>query len=129
MDMTSFLIGRASAGGGGGGSSDFSTAEVTLNLTPPTGIEFVAYGYGGATLDFPSSSFGYVCSHYVTEQNKAPILLYNGSTFVTEFFGEDSNENDFYVDSGNMVLSGDIAYEEGVFVITGDCSITAQTQT
>ena len=94
----------------GGGSSDFSTA--TLRLINGTGITLglnVAYTDSFDEYNFSSALINTVLSDDVSYN----VILYKGEA-VAVF-------NDSSIDP---VISGDIVYEDGAYVITGDCTIT-----
>lgn len=94
------------AGGGGGGSSDFSTAEMTIvgstvnmncaYITEYSGMEFISIG-----------------SSFHTGQYTIP--LYKGMA-VAQL---DSRQIGVAIATGNATID-----EEGVIIITGDCTIT-----
>jgi len=95
---------------GGGGSSDFSTAEVTVNGKPTFFVAEVASltenGLQGTCRKSPS-------------ENSFTVVLYQGSTImqgvkgITPSFSIPADETNIILDESN-----------GWYVITGDCTIT-----
>jgi len=95
---------------GGGGSSDFSTAEVTVNGKPTFFVAEVASltenGLQGTCRKSPS-------------ENSFTVVLYQGSTImqgvkgITPSFSIPTDETNILLDESN-----------GWYVITGDCTIT-----
>ena len=118
--------------GGGGGSSDFSTAEVTLNLTPPSGVSFVKE-FVSAGISFPDEFFdndgkGYYLASIMAVNHKATILMYNGVGYIEFASANDAEDNSYLALSPSV--TGDISWDEnvgdcGAFVVTGDGTITA----
>lgn len=109
MDLYDVAVARklSSGGGGGGGSSDFSTAEVILNVAD------------GNTLIIPMV--------YDVEGMRALIVSQTSSelsaTIVMPLF-----KGYLIVDapdvSGTVSTTGGVAYDDGQFTITGDGTIT-----
>lgn len=99
-------------GGGGGGSSDFSTAKVTFINSDETKLYIVN------KLVMIQGSYMEVGSVSVQSSETADLVLYKGSTYVSEF--EDIDEDTPPVVTGNISFDADA----GEFVITGDGSIT-----
>lgn len=113
------------ASGGGGGSSDFSTAEVTVIANSGSGGVALTGGINGY-----SEGFAFI-------RNGDPKML-------ASFFGVQAGASDtaqallvegyaeYELEMGmNVSVTGDCTYddEEGVFAITGDCTITADPTT
>ena len=91
--------------GGGGGSSDFSTANVTINN--PNGSDGVAIPYlvdGVISPLLDESAFGETFEIVVPLGSNGAIARPFGESFVST--------------SGNIVQDGDN------YIITGDCTIT-----
>lgn len=86
---------------GGGGSSDFSTAEVTLTNETPFGL----------TLAHIDNTTG--ISPHMAQSGEYEVVLYKGKA-----------EGVFMSPSGNLSVTGNITYNDGELVITGDCTIT-----
>ena len=112
--------------GGGGGSSDFSTAEVTVNYTLD-GAEFIP---DTAEVEFllpypenaPSKDAQYLTIMVLTGNDKAYPILYKGEGLCK---GISAFKNDvFYVTGGEPTLTGDIELGEGGIIIKGNGSIT-----
>ena len=106
MDITDILYAKKLSGGGGGGSSDFSTAEVTINnemshnynlpyLTEYGGIEYIQ------TYNSTSGTFN--------------VVLYKGNAVLS------------FVDEVNVVYTENVTELAAgfVYLITGDATITA----
>ena len=109
---------------GGGGSSDFSTATITLNLTPPQGVTIDSEGIDNARIEYPSDNFSYA-SFIPAVNHVASILMYQGKATFIAVVGE-SPTDDYELDNETATLSGDIEYndEDECYVVTGDCAIT-----
>ena len=90
---------------GGGGSSDFSTAQVTINAT-----DAIFYGANYFAED------DYVMSSGRLEQGDNQVILYNGSALLAH--ATFSSILDLTI-SGNIEDAGD-----GFYIVTGDCTIT-----
>lgn len=106
-----------------GGSSDFSVAEVTLNITLPEGyeaeIELVTTRF-----EYPSDEFPY--QGYIPKvEGKADIILYDGTGYISEVIAYSIADN-YPLDLETMTLSGDIVYDSDNqrFVVTGNCTIS-----
>ena len=113
------------SGGGGGGSSDFSTAEVTLNLTVE-GKTITAEGLKEVYLDFPSQNEPYQAGYIIAENHVLSVVMYQGTAtaygLVARVVGEE------YTDIvGVPTTTGDVTWntENSCFVITGNGTITA----
>ena len=116
---------KLSSGGGGGGSSDFSTAEVTVIANSGSGAVGLTGGISGFSEGFAFIKNGNpkmlvsVFGVPAGTSNTAQALLVEGYA-------------EYELDMGmNVSVTGDCTYddEEGVFVITGDCTITADPTT
>lgn len=108
-----------------GGSSDFSTAEVTLNLTVE-GETVVTTALDNVYIAYPSDEHGYVCAYQPSENNKCKVLLYKGTCDVLGLLATDSNEQEYGTIVGTPVTTGGVRWVvEGNFEITGDGTITA----
>ena len=138
---------------GGGGSSDFTTAEVTLNITTASGaaIDSFVDVSGVGTSAVYSAEYYYPPSGYLIDGsdekylvnitrnlagpyvNKLDVILGpteslppdsepDSATLELLFHVGDEN----YRIEGNVALTGDIRWDatNGVFLVTGDCSIT-----
>lgn len=101
-----------SGGGGGGGGGDFSTAKVTFINSDNTKM------YTVNKLAMIQESYMEVGSVSVQSSETADLVLYKGSTYVSEF--EDIDYDTPPVVTGNISFNADA----GEFVITGDGSIT-----
>lgn len=86
---------------GGGGSSDFSTAKVTLTNETPLGL----------TLAHSDNTTG--ISPQMGQSGEYEVVLYKGKA-----------EGIFMSPSGNVSVTGNITYNDGELVITGDGTIT-----
>lgn len=86
---------------GGGGSSDFSTAKVTLTNETPFGL----------TLAHSDNTTG--ISTQMGQSGEYEVVLYKGKA-----------EGIFMSPSGNVSVTGNITYNDGELVITGDGTIT-----
>lgn len=112
---------------GGGGSSDFSTAEVTINPIIEGSPTLVEKGFVAEIL-YPEVSANPYAGGF--DDFKGNIILYKNDAFISidSLFASDSNET-IYVASDNPIaptISGDATYDNdtGRFIITGDCTIT-----
>ena len=108
MDLFDIAVARklSSGGGGGGGSSDFSTAEVVVQITDGLVITAPYICEGEELLDT-----------FISESDTYNIIIPNGSGTVAVL-----------IDSGIVhntpVVSGDIEYANNSFLITGNGTIT-----
>lgn len=125
-DSLEYWLNQIAENGGGGGSSDFSTATVTLNLTMPTGVSNEGTT---VTSEISVDAFAYTGSINANSTNtSAEILLYKGSANITSVEAVGSDSQPYVISNlSAAVLSGNITYdlEQGVLLVTGDCSITA----
>ena len=118
MDFTTYesRISALEAGGGGGGSSDFSTAEVTINNTRYE---------GGITIHAPFIDDGVINMEKVViceEPQTISVILFQGMSgeVFSSIDGPDGPEN---VDASSV--TGGIKQEgDGFYSITGDGTIT-----
>lgn len=111
---------------GGGGSSDFSTAEVTLDLTVPSGVTPDGTGLFSAVVSFPDYDHGYTTDYIPSNNSKVTILLYQGHGYVAAAQMDVLNENPYYLGGADATLTGNATYDEeiGVIDITGNCTIS-----
>lgn len=111
---------------GGGGSSDFSTAEVTLNLTVENAT-LVETSLETATINYPNEDFSYHATHIPSINNKCPVLLYQGFATAEGVQAVDGNEVYYSSIVGTPVTTGGVSWNADirVFEITGDGTITA----
>ena len=114
----------------GGGSSDFSFAEVTLNITPPEGVTIDEEGLQ-TKIYYPSDDLCYVCAWYPATNHKVNILLYNGVGYIEpDIRGYDSEYTGYELDRSSITVSGDIEFtEEHIFIVTGDGTISGTYST
>lgn len=112
---------------GGGGSSDFSTAEVTINAIIEGSPTLVEKGFVAEIL-YPEVTTNPYAGGF--DDFNGNIILYKNDAFISidSLFASDSNET-IYVASDNPTaptISGNATYdnETGRFIITGDCTIT-----
>lgn len=112
-----------------GGSSDFSTAEVTLNLTLPEGVTADVEYLATCLLPYPDliTAPPYT-SEFINAENHVVVLpMYQGKAY---FLMPAANANDvsyIITDPSDVVLSGSVVFDEQsqLFYVTGDCTITA----
>ena len=121
-------------GGGGGGSSDFTTAEVTLVLTPPEGVTLTSWGLINASFNTGNTSW-YPNNTLLEETNKIKLpMAKNGDNVICGYFEDissaDAEYNEYYL-SAEPTLSGGISYdsESNLYTVTGDCTITGTVAT
>lgn len=110
MDLYDIAVARKLSSGGGGGSSDFSTAEVSIQSTSFEMLEGAVANYN------PKTGYSSAGAFYIgTTSETFNIILYNGKAII----GRDTT-------GGTVQTSGDIEYDSGnnVFTITGDGTIT-----
>lgn len=94
---------------GGGDSSDFSTAQMTIAGN--------------------QSSIGLTCAYLYEESGEAALTVSSGGIFLGEYTvplykGVATAQLD-YEEIGNVVVSGNATInEDGLIIITGDCTIT-----
>ena len=118
MDFTTYepRISALEAGGSGGGSSDFSTAEVTINNTQYE---------GGITFHAPFIDDGVIYREKVVfyeATQTISVILFQGMSgeVFSSIDGPDGPEN---VDASSV--TGGIEQEgDGLYSITGDGTIT-----
>ena len=110
--------------GGGGGSSDLSTAEVTLNLTPPEGVTLIDEYIMSPVIVIDENP--YTGQSITVTDHKANIPLVNNEARFMTAGGEDSNGDIYAIDTVTE-MSSNITYDSdlGEYVVTGDGSITA----
>lgn len=94
---------------GGGGSSDFSTAEVEVVFDNISAEMFIPNVY----VDDERA----LADALVSEQGTYNIILYKGSCY-----GYYPNAAGVY--AGDVAVTGDIEYQNGTFIITGNGTIT-----
>lgn len=100
---------KAEGGGGGGGSSDFSTAEVTVNGVGAfiaNVVSLTENGLKGTCFKSPL-------------ENSFTVVLYQGETIMEGISGQTPN---FTIPEGETNIVADD--ENGWYAITGDCTIT-----
>ena len=117
-----------------GGSSDFSTAEVTLVLTPPEGVTLTSWGLINASFNTGNTSW-YPNNTLLEETNKIKLpMAKNGDNVICGYFEDissaDAEYNEYYL-SAEPTLSGGISYdsESNLYTVTGDCTITGTVAT
>lgn len=105
-----------------GGSSDFTTATVTINATPPTGVT-ISDVYISPYFEFPDENAHYAIE-MMTYTEPVNIVLYKGEGYLNDVTAEDTSFNPYTLD--NPTLSGGITreVENNRYVVTGDCSIS-----
>lgn len=105
-----------------GGSSDFSTATVTLNITPPEGVTGIDE-YVMAGLSFPDDEITY-SGTFVCENSETEILLYDGYGIITAI--QSHKVADYELDPETITTTGNVVYQsdENLFIVTGDCTIS-----
>ena len=114
---------------GGGGSSDFSTAKVTFNVTPPQGVDItmlsVIYYFA-----FTLNGTNYVYQTEYIEYHDSlsiPMVLFpqTGDNYLSKnalgFY--DAEFNAYFIQT--MSVSGNATINEDKIIITGDCTVTA----
>ena len=110
-------------------ASDFSMAEVTLNLTMPEGLTAETEYLSTCLLPYPDMSAESIfVNEYILAVNHIVNLpLYqNKAYFMTP--GANTNYTSYSIsDPSDVSLSGSVVYDEqmGLFYVTGDCTITA----
>ena len=117
---------KATVNVSGGGSSDFSTAEVTLDLTVPSGVTISATGLYGVSVSYPDENHGYGSEFIPSNNNKVTILLYQGHAHVYAAVIQVSNEDPYLLEGQDATLTGNATYDSdtGAIDITGDCTIS-----
>lgn len=102
-DLFDIAIARKLSDGGGGGSSDFSTATV----------QYESNAIESAFIPRIDENLG--IAPVVAENGIYNVPLYNGKAFgIAPSDAQPSS----------IVVNGSIVYDEGVFIITGNGSIT-----
>lgn len=108
----------------GGGSSDLSTATVTVNLTPPEGVEIDATrlftNFPFPTDDFEEGGYQDIVSWYDVD-GKIPMIINKGKGFID---GIGSRDGNYMVKLSEATISGNASYSDNKIVVTGDCTIT-----
>ena len=112
---------------GGGGESDFSTAEVTLNLAPPEDVTFIETALDSLRTEYPNENFDYKCPYLPSINNKCSVLLYQGRAIVDSVIGTTEDYSVYNVIVGTPITTGGVTWnsEDSFFEITGDGTITA----
>ena len=120
VNTTSEIIEKIAgvAQGGGGGSSDFSTAEVTVNnITMPSSMNYGEILHLCAKAeeetDFPACSM----TRPISQENMGhpiTVVLYKGNQFIYNTWQEGKIKN--------LTGSAYVSESVGGLVITGDCS-------
>lgn len=114
---------------GGGGSSDFSTARVTFNVTPPQGVDITMMNviyYFAFTLN--GTEYVYQ-TEYIEYPNSLsiPMALFpqTGDNYLSKnalgFY--DADMNAYFIQT--MTVSGNATIDEDKIIITGDCTVNA----
>ncbi len=114
---------QAVASGGGGGSSDFSTAEVTIE---GASFDHSIRLQGALALDYhdpnyPEDDDSYSSytppTQYISENIALNIILYKGKAVINALA---------VTQADSISVSGDISplFMEGDYLITGDCTVT-----
>lgn len=102
--FASKLFGDDGGDSGDAGDSDFSTAEVTIQNQTRQGMYCA----------IPTIQDGILTTvEYLLDgvELNSPIVLYNGTALI-------------YIDSQNIIVTGDIVNNSGYLTITGNGSIT-----
>ena len=112
---------------GGGGSSDFSTAEVTVNLTLDDSTTIASAFVNDVFLNFPDENFGYVGESLQVTNNKVVVILYNNYAEIGGLSASNTSDNYYVLGENVPTASGGVAFDSelGVFIVTGDGTITA----
>ena len=113
---------------GGGGSSDFSTAEVTLNLTLADGTTISSERITDVYLNYPDEDFGYSANTLEATNHKDSVILYNNNAIIGGLSVINTEHNRYSVIEGTPTTTGGVTYntDEGIFYVTGDGTITAE---
>lgn len=112
MDLYDVVVAKAlSGGGGGGGSSDFTTATMTYSnsTNTPLGLPIVQDYGEGAQFSYPFAPPTGGTSVSVN------VILYKGTAWGVL---------NVPPESVNISMSGAIEDNDGMFTITGDCTLT-----
>lgn len=129
MNLYDIAIAKKLSGGGGGGSSDFSTAEVTLNLTLEGGGDrtIVETSMEVLSVDYPDENFSYACSHLPSLNDICQVLMYRGIGYAESVGATDNLDETWERIVGTPVTSGGVNWNSELqqFEITGDGTITA----
>lgn len=111
---------------GGGGSSDFSTAEVTINVNLPEGetVETIEASTGFGSM----AQQGIYTGTTVADANKISIFMYKGSGYI-ESIHVQTSESNYTFKSNFTTASGDVVWDSNVgffggWKVTGDGSLT-----
>ena len=112
---------------GGGGSSDFSIAEVTLNYTLADSTIISSERIKDVYLDYPDEDFGYSAETLVATNHKVSVILYNNKATIAGLSAINTNNNRYVLGESEPTATGGISFDsvEGIFVVTGDGTITA----
>ncbi len=111
---------------GGGGSSDFSTAEVTI-IPIIEGSPTLVTNVFGAEIQYPEGSSSPYYANF-NDFNGNVILYKNEAIIPIDSIGGEGSNGIYYGASDNPAptISGNATFDidEGIFTITGDCTIT-----
>ena len=125
MDLYDVAVARklSSGGGGGGGSSDFSTAEVTLNMTLPLGVTAEDIGLSDVDLGL------YTARKIGATNNKVSVIIQSGrSTYAYGVYATSSDFEEYVLDTSSPITTtGGVVWDadEECFEINADGTITA----
>lgn len=113
MDLLDIAIAKklSSGGGGGGGSSDFSTATVTVTSNGEHDLNSavpIIMTMGGEE--------GMVCIPQIGQAESVPIKFVLFKEYLYFSFNE--------LHLPDVAVTGNIEYNDGAFIITGDGTIT-----
>lgn len=114
------------------GSSDFGTATITLNLTPPEGVTLTLYDLGDVKVPFCGVFYAPNGGILSSENNTITVPLGKDEDRTLKFgfgyFVGNDDESLLYTPDGTVTLSGAIeeitAGDSPYYLVTGDCSIT-----
>lgn len=112
---------------GGGGSSDFSTAEVTINVTTE-GSPTLVYKTFASDIEYPETASPYYASF---EDFTGNIILYKNKAIIglDSITAQDSDNNNYIAATNpTPTTSGNATYDadNSIFIITGDCTINVK---
>lgn len=117
---------------GGGGDSDFSTAQVTLNLTAMDDEENpVTLVAESIKSEFLFASVPYTSEIFEVVNHQVNVLMSQNYGVISAIMALDENDNMYSQINGTPTTTGGVTWnaEGNFFEVTGDGTITAVLET
>ena len=125
---------------GGGGSSDFSTAEVTFNVTPPEGVTITTVYAENVNVPWyidpqdPADILYYECESVFNTTDalkiKIPVGIVAGAFVGGAAIYFTDSENTYIFLNDTPTISGNVTFDSdnNRYVITGDCAFSGNLE-